>query len=300
MGADSKASFRSPICVECGRPVELLFRQYTKGSIRLGRCSACSAVADKYIEYEFVLVAIDLTLHRIQAYRHVLFNREHFSTNTFQGRLWQLGIGMAALDAYLRQVVSGCPRSELSQGQCLAEGYHISAAERGTGATASAVQPLVHAGVAFLVALFEHILFVGGVFFTHWGARWFRSSRVRPKGTNTEESHPEGTKEALVAAHGPSRTKVYMAVVYPLLFRLVASFVIIWDQQAIILNIIGLLVLTMQYVALTAVLEGVPGGGGGGSWAAAAVTAGMVGKVVARIVVFLVTAGKDHQAFCVL
>lgn len=43
----------------------------------------CCSVADKYIEYECVLIAIDLALHRIQAYRHLLFNRRPFSTHTF-------------------------------------------------------------------------------------------------------------------------------------------------------------------------------------------------------------------------
>ncbi|CAN0328382.1 unnamed protein product, partial [Scytosiphon promiscuus] len=36
--------------------------------------SYCRSVADKYIECEFVLIAIDLALHRVQAYRHLLFN----------------------------------------------------------------------------------------------------------------------------------------------------------------------------------------------------------------------------------
>ena len=35
----------------------------------------CHNVADKYIEYELLLVSIDLILLREQAYRHILFNR---------------------------------------------------------------------------------------------------------------------------------------------------------------------------------------------------------------------------------
>lgn len=44
------------------------------------------SVADKYIECEFVLVAIDMVLHRVQAYRHLLFNRRPFSTHSFHVR----------------------------------------------------------------------------------------------------------------------------------------------------------------------------------------------------------------------
>ena len=32
-------------------------------------------MADKYIEYELVLIVLDVALHKIQAYRHLLFNR---------------------------------------------------------------------------------------------------------------------------------------------------------------------------------------------------------------------------------
>lgn len=49
-------------------------------SLRLSMCSShsqesCLQVADKYIEYELLLVSIDLILLREQAYRHILFNR---------------------------------------------------------------------------------------------------------------------------------------------------------------------------------------------------------------------------------
>ena len=43
-------------------------------------------MADKYIEWEFVLIAIDLVLHRVQAYRHLLFNMKPFSTHSFHVR----------------------------------------------------------------------------------------------------------------------------------------------------------------------------------------------------------------------
>ena len=55
----------------------------TGSNIRLVRCSGnkCSGgkaqaqVADKYVEYEMILVLIDVILHRIPAFRHLLFNR---------------------------------------------------------------------------------------------------------------------------------------------------------------------------------------------------------------------------------
>ncbi|CAK7348606.1 unnamed protein product [Dovyalis caffra] len=41
-------------CVECGFPIKTLFVQYSPGNIRLMRCENCKAVADEYIECEFM------------------------------------------------------------------------------------------------------------------------------------------------------------------------------------------------------------------------------------------------------
>lgn len=64
------------ICVECGSNVDTLYHEFSLGNIKLTRCTVCQSVADKYIEYELILVAIDIMLHRIQAYRHIMFNRK--------------------------------------------------------------------------------------------------------------------------------------------------------------------------------------------------------------------------------
>lgn len=63
------------ICVECGSPVPHAFREYGKGNIRLTRCDNCHCLADKYVEFEFIIIFLDLLLLRPQVYRHLLFNR---------------------------------------------------------------------------------------------------------------------------------------------------------------------------------------------------------------------------------
>ena len=57
-------------------PTLQLYREYSKDNIRLSICNECGEVVDKYIEYEFVLVALHLILLKTQAYRHLLYNRE--------------------------------------------------------------------------------------------------------------------------------------------------------------------------------------------------------------------------------
>lgn len=62
-------------CVECGASIEHVYKEYSKGNIRLSVCEACGQVADKYVEYEIMLIGIDLLLLKPQAYRHLLWNR---------------------------------------------------------------------------------------------------------------------------------------------------------------------------------------------------------------------------------
>ncbi|KHN75661.1 Protein ARV1 [Toxocara canis] len=64
------------VCINCGAPSRNLFRQFDGGAIRLTACKICKKPVDKYIEYDIVLVIIDVTLQYLGAYRHVLLNRE--------------------------------------------------------------------------------------------------------------------------------------------------------------------------------------------------------------------------------
>ncbi|XP_073263500.1 protein ARV 2 isoform X2 [Populus alba] len=72
-------------CVECGFPIETLFLQYSPGNIRLLRCANCEAVADEYIECEFMIILIDLILHKTKAYRHLLFSVINQRRVNFEG-----------------------------------------------------------------------------------------------------------------------------------------------------------------------------------------------------------------------
>ncbi|OQR90332.1 transmembrane protein [Achlya hypogyna] len=62
-------------CVECGYVVSSTYRDYGKGNIRLTICPNCNHTVDKYVEFEAILIMIDLMLGKPQAYRHLLHNR---------------------------------------------------------------------------------------------------------------------------------------------------------------------------------------------------------------------------------
>lgn len=42
-------------------------------------------MADHYIEYELILIVLDLALHKVQAYRHLLFNRRPYCDLDYAG-----------------------------------------------------------------------------------------------------------------------------------------------------------------------------------------------------------------------
>lgn len=64
------------ICVECSRPVNTTCKIFSPGSIRMTRCR-CGKVADKYVEYEFTPILLDMLLLRHSVYRHLIFNRSY-------------------------------------------------------------------------------------------------------------------------------------------------------------------------------------------------------------------------------
>uniref|UniRef100_A0A0E0D7T0 Protein ARV n=1 Tax=Oryza meridionalis TaxID=40149 RepID=A0A0E0D7T0_9ORYZ len=58
------------------------------GTIVVDRaCDTCKAVADPYIECEFMIILIDLILHKTRAYRHLLFNKLRIYSSLDKGVL---------------------------------------------------------------------------------------------------------------------------------------------------------------------------------------------------------------------
>lgn len=63
------------ICVECTNPdIDCLYFRYKSEYIKLTICSKCGRVADKYIEFDNVILFLDIMLLKPQAYRHLTYN----------------------------------------------------------------------------------------------------------------------------------------------------------------------------------------------------------------------------------
>ncbi|KAK9719780.1 Arv1-like family [Popillia japonica] len=88
----------SYICTNCGTPVNDLFKEYSPSVLKLTKCLKCMEVADKYVEYDPVIVIIDLVLLRKEAYRHVLYNTQ-FKFH------WKLCIIIHIIEAYYEWIL---------------------------------------------------------------------------------------------------------------------------------------------------------------------------------------------------
>lgn len=79
-------------CVNCGVEASALYRTYGT-VIKLTKCENCKGFVDKYIEYDPVIVMIDLILISKEAQRHVLYNTDFKS-------FWKLLITLMMLETY--------------------------------------------------------------------------------------------------------------------------------------------------------------------------------------------------------
>ncbi|SCW04112.1 LAFE_0H06194g1_1 [Lachancea fermentati] len=62
------------ICINCCYPVDSLYVVYSSNHIRLTDCPRCKKVVDRYVEFDNVLLFIDLLLLKSGAYRHLVYN----------------------------------------------------------------------------------------------------------------------------------------------------------------------------------------------------------------------------------
>ncbi|GAB1222598.1 hypothetical protein ENUP19_0118G0039 [Entamoeba nuttalli] len=99
---DKKDSMK---CIECGCDIDNTYEIFCGQFIRLLRCPKCGKVADKYIEYDNVLVFLDMLLQKRPVYRHLLFNHDE----SINGFFIKLFFGSLLLESYIRQMTTLTP-----------------------------------------------------------------------------------------------------------------------------------------------------------------------------------------------
>ncbi|CAO3587914.1 unnamed protein product [Absidia cylindrospora] len=91
-----------PTCVECGTSVQDLYTKYSEDNIRLTSCDHCHQFADKYIEYDFVIIFIDMLLLKPQVYRHLLFNRISQTGHGIESNITRFAILLILFEVYIK------------------------------------------------------------------------------------------------------------------------------------------------------------------------------------------------------
>ena len=67
-----------PRCVHCGAEQEKgasAVIWYTKSSVSLTKCIVCNERRDPFVELDFPVISLELMLHRVPAFRHIICNR---------------------------------------------------------------------------------------------------------------------------------------------------------------------------------------------------------------------------------
>ncbi|GAB0099766.1 ARV1 [Sergentomyia squamirostris] len=83
------------VCINCGHPVGELYRKYGESVIKMTNCGNCNQIADKYIEFEPVVILIDLILLSKATYRHILFNGQFKN-------FWKLFVILILLESFMK------------------------------------------------------------------------------------------------------------------------------------------------------------------------------------------------------
>lgn len=86
-------------CINCGEEINSLFKKYSETVLKLSECAKCKQIADKYVEYDVVIVIIDLILFNTQAYRHILLNSEFKN-------FWKLSVILVLIESYSHWALS--------------------------------------------------------------------------------------------------------------------------------------------------------------------------------------------------
>lgn len=223
-------------CVECLAPSPTLYRRYTThASVKLTRCPGCGLDVDPYVEREAMLVAFDIVLHRIAAYRHVLFNRNPFADfcpAASVGRSVKFALGLSILDAYIKfealrfRLYSADPSMFL---HLLAWSFLEQMAL--VIGTILAVLPLL--GSSF---------------------------DMTPGNVNTNDSSSSTAMNGhIVDRHAPSRgyiiSRILLAIMLPSTFKAVTIFVHIWENSPTTRALGSVFVASMQWIGVHCCME---------------------------------------------
>lgn len=231
------------VCVECGASVPELVRDYGKGNLRLAICSACNSVADKYVEYETILLFLEVLLLKPQVYRHVLCNLPAPVSSRTTLKLFMILVMLDMnVKAYLVDRDAGVT-------------FHSESMYRTPDALQAATSGLRIGQFSLhlvCLALVENVVYYVSVFAAIWLDPFRRGWRAKLLSSGEEK---EGVKYGVEAAW----TRYGSAICISSFGKLFALLTVIWEFHWSFIHVIGALVVVSNVLALQLLLgEGDP------------------------------------------
>ncbi|ORY41236.1 hypothetical protein BCR33DRAFT_342640 [Rhizoclosmatium globosum] len=89
-------------CIHCASSMKALYREYSKGNIRLELCKHCKQFADHYIENDTIVVFIDMVLMKKPVFRHLLHNRLQYNSLGINMNVSKLAVILILFEVYVK------------------------------------------------------------------------------------------------------------------------------------------------------------------------------------------------------
>ena len=266
-------------CISCLHPTPNLYKQYsTKSNIKLQQCTFCSKDVDYYIEYETVLICMDVVLFRMNVFRHLLFNRRYdyddygsISGEDLKERSW----GNSSTNGYsyyyyfifivvLRTILK-------LQGFIMMKDANLDAATVGTVGTDITIissdydQEEVHIlQMTFflsIISILEYILLYMGTYITiqHIIVPSLEDTTYNHSST-TNRQDDQNEKQSLSSLLPSSSSsslqrEVYLALFLPPLFHIITLLVHIYEQSSTVRILSSISIFGYMYMSVHCIVE---------------------------------------------
>ena len=239
------------ICTSCTSPTSSLYRVYSSpGSIQLTTCKGCGNDVDPYIEREWLLVVMDCVLHRPEAFRHALYNRDPFATILCAQDIQQHSSRSVKthnrIDG-LRQLLYYSFIAALFRTYL----WHAATTDEGDVSGQHSAKLLV---VLFQSLIGENIMAIATILSASVIVK-MTIKRRNNSDSSTAASRSKTKTESNDVPLSFFYSRLYLAVTIPSFVHIVTIFAIIWENSATVCLLGTLLVLSLQRIGVATVVD---------------------------------------------
>lgn len=239
------------ICTNCSSWTSTLYKVYsTPGSIQLTTCKNCGRDVDPYIEREWLLVIMDCVLHRPEAIRHVIYNREPFCD------IFSCGTGRV-VDNVTERESSAIGNEQKSStinpfGRLIR--YYLVASLLRTYLGYIAMGPSPKKDDYLMPKLFVSLAqsFLGECIML---ITTILVGSYICKNTTTLKTHDAKLRQETIYLRRYFFSRLYIALTVPAFFHVATIFALIWEHSSTVCTLGTLVVLSLQCLGISIVMD---------------------------------------------